>query len=149
MFSLLGSSTRFPSFVWITLGCAVTSTLDVAVILGKYQPMACSRSVVLKQCIALPKPLWNEINELCGGLRKDISELEMLKRDDIQIQIIDDNLIDDDEEDDDDDLDDDDEFTLLDSDVDLYLDVVDELDELSRFEDDDDDDDDDLMYYRG
>ena len=124
------------------------STLDVAVILGKYQPMACSRSVVLKQCIALPKPLWNEINELCGGLRKDISELEMLKRDDIQIQIIDDNLIDDDE-DDDDDLEDDDEFTLLDSDVDLYLDVVDELDELSRFEDDDDDDDDDLLYYRG
>jgi hypothetical protein len=36
------------------------STLDVAVLLGKYQPVACARSVALKQCIALPKPLWHE-----------------------------------------------------------------------------------------
>jgi hypothetical protein len=34
--------------------------LDVAVRLGKYQPIACARSVALKQCIALPKPLWHE-----------------------------------------------------------------------------------------
>lgn len=34
--------------------------LDVAVHLGKYQPVACARSLALKQCIALPKPLWHE-----------------------------------------------------------------------------------------
>jgi hypothetical protein len=36
------------------------SALDVAVHLGKYQPIACARAVALKQCIALPKPLWHE-----------------------------------------------------------------------------------------
>jgi hypothetical protein len=36
------------------------SALDVAVRLGKYQPIACARSVALKQCISLPKPLWHE-----------------------------------------------------------------------------------------
>lgn len=36
------------------------STLDVSVVLGKYQPIACARSVALKQCISLPKPLWHE-----------------------------------------------------------------------------------------
>jgi glucose-6-phosphate 1-epimerase/putative transcriptional regulator len=36
------------------------SALDVAVHLGKYQPIACARSVALKQCISLPKPLWHE-----------------------------------------------------------------------------------------
>lgn len=34
--------------------------LDKAVGLGKYQPVACSRPLVLKQCIQLPKPLWHE-----------------------------------------------------------------------------------------
>ena len=34
--------------------------LDVAVVLGKYQPVACARSLALKQCISLPKPLWHE-----------------------------------------------------------------------------------------
>jgi hypothetical protein len=36
------------------------STLEVAVHLGKYQPVACARSLALKQCISLPKPLWHE-----------------------------------------------------------------------------------------
>ena len=36
------------------------STLDVSVVLGKYQPIACARSLALKQCISLPKPLWHE-----------------------------------------------------------------------------------------
>jgi glucose-6-phosphate 1-epimerase/putative transcriptional regulator len=36
------------------------STLDVSVVLGKYQPIACARSLALKQCMALPKPLWHE-----------------------------------------------------------------------------------------
>ena len=34
--------------------------LDEAVRSGKYQPVACSRPLVLKQCIQLPKPLWHE-----------------------------------------------------------------------------------------
>lgn len=34
--------------------------LDDAVRMGKYQPVACSRPLVLKQCIQLPKPLWHE-----------------------------------------------------------------------------------------
>lgn len=34
--------------------------LDEAVDEGKYQPVACSRPLVLKQCIQLPKPLWHE-----------------------------------------------------------------------------------------
>ena len=36
------------------------SMLDVQVLLGKYQPIACARSLALKQCISLPKPLWHE-----------------------------------------------------------------------------------------
>jgi Uncharacterized ACR, COG1678 len=36
------------------------SALEVAVHLGKYQPVACARSLALKQCISLPKPLWHE-----------------------------------------------------------------------------------------
>ncbi|CAB9506567.1 Uncharacterized ACR, COG1678 [Seminavis robusta] len=65
------------------------STLDVAVVLGKYQPLACARSVALKQCISLPKPLWHEVLELCGGDMEEVSKLEMLKRDDILFQVID------------------------------------------------------------
>jgi hypothetical protein len=38
--------------------------LDEAVRSGKYQPVACSRPLVLKQCIKLPKPLWHEGTEL-------------------------------------------------------------------------------------
>lgn len=36
------------------------SALDVSVHLGKFQPVACARSLALKQCISLPKPLWHE-----------------------------------------------------------------------------------------
>jgi hypothetical protein len=44
------------------VGCHIfeESTLDVSVLLGKYQPIACARTVALKQCIQLPKPLWHE-----------------------------------------------------------------------------------------
>ena len=38
----------------------VGGRLDEAVRSGKYQPVACSRPLVLKQCIKLPKPLWHE-----------------------------------------------------------------------------------------
>ncbi len=34
--------------------------LEESIRLGKYQPVACSRPLVLKQCIQLPKPLWHE-----------------------------------------------------------------------------------------
>ena len=58
--------------------------LDEAVRLGKYQPVACSRPLVLKQCIQLPKPLWHEVLEFCGGEMKEISKLEFIKRSDLQ-----------------------------------------------------------------
>jgi len=58
--------------------------LDEAVRLGKYQPVACSRPLVLKQCIQLPKPLWHEVLEFCGGEMKEISKLEFRKRSDLQ-----------------------------------------------------------------
>lgn len=41
--------------------------LDNDIQMGRYQPIACARSLALKQCISLPKPLWHEIMELCGG----------------------------------------------------------------------------------
>lgn len=59
--------------------------LDKKIVLGKYQPVACARSLALKQCIALPKPLWHEVLELCGGELKEISSLEYNKRTDIEI----------------------------------------------------------------
>jgi len=63
----------------------VDGELDVAVYSNKYQPVACARALILKQCIQLPKPLWHEILELCGGELKDISSLELMKRSDIQV----------------------------------------------------------------
>lgn len=75
------------------------SALDVAVHLGKYQPVACARSVALKQCISLPKPLWHEVTELCGGDLADLSSLELLKRSDLQFQVLDETEYDDDDDD--------------------------------------------------
>ena len=97
------------------------NVLDLSVVLGKYQPVACSRALALKQCISLPKPLWHEVLEWVGGDMGEISELEFSKRDDMKFRIVD--------EDD-------------------FEDIVDELDELERFGDEDDDDDDDDFYYR-
>lgn len=93
------------------VGCHISeeSTLDVSVVLGKYQPVACARSLALKQCISLPKPLWHEVLELCGGSMAEVSALEMLKRDDILFQVID--------EDDDDMFD---ELKMDDDDDDFY-----------------------------
>jgi hypothetical protein len=92
--------------------------LELECILGKYQPIACARPLALKQCISLPKPLYHEVLELCGGELKMISQLELLKRDDItgsiQFEV--------DEEDDES--------------------ILDELDELTKIDDDEDDDDD-------
>lgn len=103
----------------------IPTSLELEVVLGKYQPIACARSLVLKQCIQLPKPLWHEVLELCGGELKDISELEQLKPVDTQFQIVDD----------DDDDEDDDEFDFI------AFDTGDEDDE-------DDDDDDEEEFYK-
>jgi len=64
----------------------IPGELDVKVLLGKFQPVACARSIVLKQCISLPKPLWHEVMELCGGELEEVSSLELLKRDDILME---------------------------------------------------------------
>jgi hypothetical protein len=45
--------------------------LHAQVLLGKYQPIACSRSLVLKQCISLPKPLWFEVMDIAGTDRNE------------------------------------------------------------------------------
>jgi len=58
--------------------------LDFAINSNKYQPIACARSLALKQCIQLPKPLWHEVMEMCGGELREVSRLELMKRDDIQ-----------------------------------------------------------------
>lgn len=64
--------------------------LDLECVLGKYQPIACSRALALKQCKALPKPLFHEVMELAGGEMAELSKLELMKRDDIQIESLDD-----------------------------------------------------------
>ncbi len=58
--------------------------LDVAVNANKYQTIACARPIILKQCIQLPKPLWHEVLELCGGELMEMSKLELMKRDDLK-----------------------------------------------------------------
>lgn len=95
------------------VGCHLydESALDVAVHLGKYQPIACARSVALKQCISLPKPLWHEVMELCGGDLGALSTLELSKGDDMQFQVVDET----------------------------EYDIPDELGELDNFDDEDDD----------
>lgn len=86
-----------------------SSTMDISVVLGKYQPIACARTLPLKQCISLPKPLWHEVLELCGGEMMKISSLELMKKDDMKFHVVDDD------------------------------DLLDELDELEKFDDEDDD----------
>ena len=57
--------------------CEITTTG------GAWTPVACSRPVALKQCLGLPKPLWHEVLELCGGSMAELSAIELLKRDDL------------------------------------------------------------------
>ncbi|CAB9517539.1 Uncharacterized ACR, COG1678 [Seminavis robusta] len=52
---------------------------------GAYQPLACARSLALKQCLGLPKPLWHEVLELCGGELKALSSIELRKRIDLEL----------------------------------------------------------------
>lgn len=57
--------------------------LEVAILTNKYQAMACARSLALKQCLQLPKPLWHEVMEMCGGELREVSQLELNKRSDL------------------------------------------------------------------
>jgi putative transcriptional regulator len=68
------------------IGCHMykDGDLNFAINSNKYQPIACARSLALKQCIQLPKPLWHEVMEMCGGELREVSRLELMKRDDIQ-----------------------------------------------------------------
>uniref|UniRef100_A0A7S2HS28 Uncharacterized protein n=1 Tax=Zooxanthella nutricula TaxID=1333877 RepID=A0A7S2HS28_9DINO len=53
---------------------------------GEWCAVACSRPVALKQCLGLPKPLWHEVMELCGGEAAELSRLELIKRNDLAEQ---------------------------------------------------------------
>ena len=68
------------------IGCHMykDGDLNTAINSNKYQPIACARSLALKQCIQLPKPLWHEVMEMCGGELREVSRLELMKRDDIK-----------------------------------------------------------------
>eukprot|EP00913_Durusdinium_trenchii_P003209 g2967.t1 len=69
------------------------SPLDFRWFIGRHQKLntrefgwvsvACARPVALKQCLSLPKPLWHEVMELCGGEHAELSRLELLKRNDV------------------------------------------------------------------
>jgi len=60
--------------------------LATAIARGEYQAVACARPLALKQCLALPKPLWHEVMERCGGDALALSRLELVRRDDLDDQ---------------------------------------------------------------
>lgn len=95
--------------------CESPFSMELLVELGKYQPVAAARTLALKQCLALPKPLWHEVLELCGGRWKEMSHWERTKQDSIQFRILDDD-------------EDDEEWNGA---------ILDELDELELDDDDD------------
>jgi len=123
------------------------SMLDVEVMLGKLQPIACSRVLALKQCISLPKPLWHEVMELCGGddggdgYLPDVSRLEFRKHQDVTFQVMEDDGDGDDMEIIVDDFDD------IDADVDADIDI-DDIDFEIRDDEEEDDDDEDEGPWR-
>jgi len=51
---------------------------------GEWCAMACARPIALKQCLGLPKPLWHEVMELCGGENTVLSRMEFVKRKDLE-----------------------------------------------------------------
>ena len=72
--------TRTPlDFRWFVGRRTDVSTAD-----GAWCPIACARPVALKQCLGLPKPLWHEVLELCGGEAAELSRIELLKRTDLE-----------------------------------------------------------------
>jgi putative AlgH/UPF0301 family transcriptional regulator len=50
-------------------GCCTwqPGALSQEIAAGAWQPAACSRTLVLKQCLRLPVPLWREAMCLLGG----------------------------------------------------------------------------------
>eukprot|EP00929_Paragymnodinium_shiwhaense_P112688 TRINITY_DN80955_c0_g1_i1.p1 TRINITY_DN80955_c0_g1~~TRINITY_DN80955_c0_g1_i1.p1 ORF type:complete len:475 (-),score=83.16 TRINITY_DN80955_c0_g1_i1:14-1438(-) len=51
---------------------------------GAWRAIACARPIALKQCLGLPKPLWHEVLELCGGESASLSQLELQLRTDLE-----------------------------------------------------------------
>jgi len=73
----------------------IASPLDFRWIIGRrrdvasgpqWMPCACARPVALKQCLGLPKPLFHEVLELCGGPNAALSRMELIKRPDIDFE---------------------------------------------------------------
>jgi len=56
---------------------------DLSTRSGEWCAAACARPIALKQCLGLPKPLWHEVMELCGGESAQLSRLEFVKRNDL------------------------------------------------------------------
>lgn len=54
---------------------------------GEWLAVACARPIALKQCLGLPKPLWHEVMELCGGESATVSRLELAKRQDLDDEV--------------------------------------------------------------
>ena len=50
---------------------------------GLWQCAVCARPVALKQCLALPKPLWHEVMELLGGEAEMLSRFKLVQRTDL------------------------------------------------------------------
>lgn len=50
--------------------------LETEITNGAWLPAACSRHVVLKPCINLPVPLWQEVLNLCGGHYAEMAKRE-------------------------------------------------------------------------
>jgi len=76
--SVLDGTHQALDFRWFVGRRADLSTADSA-----WLPIACARPVALKQCLGLPKPLWHEVMELCGGAVGELSKMELLKRTDL------------------------------------------------------------------
>ena len=57
--------------------------LDLDSSSGEWRAVACARPIALKQCLGLPKPLWHEVLEICGGELAELSRIELIKRDDL------------------------------------------------------------------
>eukprot|EP00929_Paragymnodinium_shiwhaense_P103350 TRINITY_DN6681_c0_g1_i1.p1 TRINITY_DN6681_c0_g1~~TRINITY_DN6681_c0_g1_i1.p1 ORF type:complete len:479 (-),score=107.94 TRINITY_DN6681_c0_g1_i1:527-1963(-) len=62
----------------------VGRTNHVRTATGEWRAVACARPLALKQCLGLPKPLWHEVLELCGGESSALSQLELQLRTDLQ-----------------------------------------------------------------
>ena len=77
--AVLAGTRRPLDFRWFVGRRSDLSTAD-----GAWRSIACARPVALKQCLGLPKPLWHEVLELCGGELSELSRIEILKREDVE-----------------------------------------------------------------